>query len=48
MIEGGGSRHYLHAKKMMYNSPAEWDELMRKLVESPQNTPPRRCARAPM
>ena len=22
MIEGGGSRHYLHAKKMMYNSPA--------------------------
>jgi uroporphyrinogen decarboxylase len=32
MIEGGGSRHYLHAKKMMYNSPAEWDELMRKLV----------------
>ena len=33
MIEGGGSRHYLHAKKMMYNSPAHWDELMRKLVE---------------
>jgi uroporphyrinogen decarboxylase len=33
MIEGGGSRHYLHAKKMMYNSPAEWDELMRKLVD---------------
>ena len=32
MIEGGGSRHYLHAKKMMYNSPADWDELMRKLV----------------
>jgi uroporphyrinogen decarboxylase len=32
MIEGGGSRHYLHTKKMMYNSPAEWDELMRKLV----------------
>src|SRR5208283_1059248 len=24
MIEGGGSRHYLHAKKMMYNSPANW------------------------
>ena len=33
MIEGGGSRHYLHAKKMMYNSPADWDELMRKLVD---------------
>jgi len=33
MIEGGGSRHYLHAKKMMYNSPANWDALMRKLVE---------------
>src|SRR6266853_4238573 len=32
MIEGGGSRHYLHTKKMMYNSPAAWDELMRKLV----------------
>jgi uroporphyrinogen decarboxylase len=33
MIEGGGSRHYLHTKKMMYNSPADWDGLMRKLVE---------------
>jgi uroporphyrinogen decarboxylase len=33
MIEGGGSRNYLHAKKMMYNSPADWDELMRKLVD---------------
>ena len=33
MIEGGGSRHYLHTKKMMYNSPADWDTLMRKLVE---------------
>jgi uroporphyrinogen decarboxylase len=32
MIEGGGSRNYLHAKKMMYNSPADWDALMRKLV----------------
>jgi uroporphyrinogen decarboxylase len=32
MIEGGGSRHYIHAKKMMYNSPTEWDTLMRKLV----------------
>jgi uroporphyrinogen decarboxylase len=32
MIEGGGSRNYIHAKKMMYNSPADWDALMRKLV----------------
>lgn len=32
MIEGGGSRNYIHAKKMMYNSPAEWDSLMQKLV----------------
>ena len=32
MIEGGGSRHYVHAKKMMYSSSAAWDELLRKLV----------------
>ena len=32
MIEGGGSRNYVHAKKMMYNAPADWDVLMRKLV----------------
>lgn len=32
MIEGGGSRNYVHTKKMMYNSPAAWDALMRKLV----------------
>jgi uroporphyrinogen decarboxylase len=32
IIEGGGSRHYVHTKKMMYNSPAVWDDLMRKLV----------------
>ena len=32
MIEGGGSRNYVHAKKMMYSSPAAWDGLMRKLV----------------
>jgi uroporphyrinogen decarboxylase len=32
MIEGGGSRNYIHAKKMMYNSPAAWAELMQKLV----------------
>jgi uroporphyrinogen decarboxylase len=32
MIEGGGSRNYVHAKKMMYNSPDDWDMLMSKLV----------------
>lgn len=32
MIEGGGSRNYVHTKKMMYNSPADWDALMSKLV----------------
>ena len=32
MIEGGGSRNYVHAKKMMYSSPSMWDDLMRKLV----------------
>jgi uroporphyrinogen decarboxylase len=33
MIEGGGSRNYVHAKTLMYSSPAAWDELLRKLVE---------------
>ncbi len=33
MIEGGGSRNYVHAKRMMYNAPADWDELLRKLVD---------------
>lgn len=32
MIEGGGSRNYIETKKMMYNSPQVWDELMQKLV----------------
>src|SRR5580704_1604904 len=32
MIEGGGSRNYIHTKKMMYSSPQSWDELLRKLV----------------
>jgi uroporphyrinogen decarboxylase len=32
MIEGGGSRHYVETKKLMYRQPAVWDELMRKLV----------------
>lgn len=33
MIEGGGSRNYIHTKKMMYSSPEAWDELLEKLVE---------------
>jgi uroporphyrinogen decarboxylase len=32
MIEGRGSRNYIHTKKMMYNEPAAWQSLMRKLV----------------
>ena len=32
MIEGGGSRNYVHAKKMMYNHASDWDTLMTKLV----------------
>lgn len=32
MIEGGGSRHYIHTKKMMYADPPAWHELLRKLV----------------
>lgn len=32
MIEGGSSRNYVHAKKMMYTQPAAWEMLMRKLV----------------
>ncbi len=32
MIEGGSSRNYVHAKKMMYNEPAAWNSLMGKLV----------------
>jgi uroporphyrinogen decarboxylase len=32
MIEGGGSRNYIQTKKMMYNSPQAWDELMSKLL----------------
>jgi uroporphyrinogen decarboxylase len=33
MIEGSGSRNYVHTKKMMYRSPRTWDELMGKLIE---------------
>ena len=32
MIEGGSSRNYLHTKKMMYNQPQVWNELLEKLI----------------
>jgi uroporphyrinogen decarboxylase len=32
MIEGGGSRHYIHTKKMMYSEPPAFDELLAKIV----------------
>ena len=32
MIEGGGSRHYVHTKKLMYSQPEAFDDLLRKLV----------------
>ena len=32
MIEGGGSRNYVHTKRMMYSEPSTWAELMGKLV----------------
>ena len=32
MIEGGGSRNYIHAKRMMYSAPRVWDDLLQKLV----------------
>jgi uroporphyrinogen decarboxylase len=32
MIEGGGSRNYVHTKKIMYTVPETWAELMRRLV----------------
>src|SRR5215472_11268537 len=33
MIEGGGSRNYVHTKKLMYTDPVAWETLMHKLVE---------------
>ena len=32
IIEGGGSRNYVHAKTMMYSQPKIFDELLGKLV----------------
>ena len=33
-IEGGGSRNYVHTKKLMYSSPAAWHALMDRLSTS--------------
>src|SRR5580692_11639694 len=32
MIEGGGSRNYVHTKKMMYGDTLAWNSLLDKLV----------------
>src|SRR5579863_8387888 len=32
MIEGGGSRNYIHTKKMMYGNPTAWGSLLVKLI----------------
>jgi uroporphyrinogen decarboxylase len=32
MIEGGGSRNYVHTKTLMYRQPAAWRQLLDKLV----------------
>jgi uroporphyrinogen decarboxylase len=32
MIEGGGSRNYIHTKQMMYGDPLAWNSLLDKLV----------------
>jgi uroporphyrinogen decarboxylase len=32
MIEGGGSRHYVHTKKLMYSQPDVFGDLLGKLV----------------
>jgi len=33
MVEGGGSRHYLHTKSLMYRAPQSWAELLEKLCQ---------------
>ncbi|MEQ1829106.1 MAG: uroporphyrinogen decarboxylase [Pirellula sp.] len=34
MIEGGGSRNYIHTKTLMFTDPVAWKELMNRLVDS--------------
>lgn len=31
-VEGGGSRNYVHTKRLMYNEPDVWQELMERLT----------------
>ncbi len=33
-IEGGGSRNYIHTKKLMFNDPAAWHALMERFTDS--------------
>jgi uroporphyrinogen decarboxylase len=33
MIEGGGSRNYIHTKQMMYRDPLAWRSLLDKIVK---------------
>ena len=33
MIEGSGSRHYVHTKHLMYGEPAAWNTLLTKIVD---------------
>jgi uroporphyrinogen decarboxylase len=33
LIEGAGSRNYIHTKKLYYNAPEAWHRLMRRLSE---------------
>ncbi len=33
MIEGGSSRNYLHAKRMMYDTPEVWQTMLTKLCD---------------
>lgn len=37
MIEGGGSRHYIETKKLMYSQPDAFDQLLAKLVDVTAN-----------
>lgn len=34
IIEGGGSRNYVHTKRMMYADKGAWDEMMRRISRS--------------
>ena len=33
LIEGGGSRNYLHTKKLYYSAPEAWKRLMERLAK---------------